>query len=310
MNVPRSQVLASALTATSLLLHAPAVGAAGAAAVTRYVLSYSGPDAAWEIVRGSQHIAPKNGLPLALGDCVYLRAPAGTDGGPPVRMTVIAAGREIVLDPARPRYCMMQEQQKNPVAVAIARTFASLAGVFHGAEQAYDEHSTIPMTTRGVGVVPPALPLLADHPQQLGAGTRALALAWTRGTPPYTVVLTRARQPEVLASAQTPMMRVRLKPVLLAPGSYSVTVTDAEQATGAARFTVVPANGVPPSSADVTTVLRDNGTPAGVRAAFDAARLMAIRSESWRLEAYQRVADHGSGSALAARLIFDLETGG
>ena len=40
----------------------------------------------------------------------------------------------------------------SPVALAIARTFAALAGVFHGAEEDYDAQHTTPMTTRGISI--------------------------------------------------------------------------------------------------------------------------------------------------------------
>ena len=308
MNVLQLTLLCAAV-AGYVLADVGAACAGTGGPVTKYVLTYSGPDSVWEIIRGPQRLGPKNGLPLAPGDCIALRAgPAG--GTSTSQLTVISDGREVVVNRERPRYCIADEPPRNPVASAIARTFASLAGVFHSAEQSYNEHSTVPMTTRGGKAVPPVVPLLAERPQRIVSGNRALAVAWASGSPPYSVALMRAGRAQPLAVATTPHTRVRLEPVMFAPGTYHLTVTDAAHLAITSAFTAVPATAVPTASADVLTVLGDAETPADVRAAFDAARLMADGSGTWRFEAYQRVIDHANASALAERLIYDLESGG
>jgi len=307
MNI--SRVARATAMVCGLVLVQDALAARGSiASVTKYVLTFSGPESAWEIIRGSARLVPKNGLPLVSGDCIVQRGtPNG--GGTVWQLTLISDGREVVVDRDRPRHCIAEQQPRNPVAMAIARTFASLAGVFHSAEQSYDEHSAVPMTTRG-SKAPPVIPVLGGHRQYIASGKRELALSWASGSPPYTVVLTRAGQAQPFARLATELTHARMKPVTYIPGTYHITVSDAAHAAVTVAFVAVPAAAMPPASADVLTVLEDPETPADVRAAFDAARLMADPSGAWRFEAYQRVVDHGRASALAERLIYDLESGG
>ncbi len=309
MTTVRPLLLTVAVAATVAALATSAARAYGDPPITRYVLTFSGPDSAWEIDRGAERLAPKRGMPLKLGDCVVLHGAGVAHGDVAPLLTVIADGREVDVNPARPRYCLQDEPHGNRVALAIARTFTSLASVFHDAERAYDQQSSVPMTTRGGGRVNrPLVRVLDDDRQRLAPGTRALAIGWSAGTPPYAVVLSRGGTAEGLARAETATPRVRLPAVDLPPGTYQIAVTDTAALTTIHRFIVVPAREVPRAAPDVAIVLDDAELSPDVRAAFDAARLMAHPSDAWRFEAYQRVADHGAGSALAARLIFELET--
>jgi hypothetical protein len=153
------------------------------------------------------------------------------------------------------------------------------------------------------------VPLLGQDDQRLGAGTRALALAWGAGTAPYTVTLTKAGASAPLVRGRAERARIVLDPAPLAPGTYVVDIRDAANLLGEKRFTVVAAGDLPQPSADIATVLADPATPENLRAAFDAARLMNDPSDAWRLEAYQRLVGHDD-SALAKRLLYQLEYDG
>ncbi len=285
---------------------APALAAAGAQVVTLYVLSYSGPASVWHIERGTQHLAPKNGLALQPADCITLDASAAQSAA----MTVVVDGREIAVSHANPHYCVSADAPQNPVLAAIGRSFASLAGVFHDAESDYNTQSTTSAVSRGGPFTPHiAMPLLGQDDQRVVAGNRALALVWAPGKAPYTVTVALAGAASTLVSATSETNTVRLAAASYAAGSYVVTVRDAKNVAGEKRFTVVPESALPAPTADEAAILADPATPADVRAAFDAARLMNDSSDAWRLEAYQRVVGHG-GSELARRLIYQLENDG
>ncbi|MDP9024413.1 MAG: hypothetical protein M3N13_03420 [Candidatus Eremiobacteraeota bacterium] len=276
--------------------------------VTRYILSYTGPASAWEITSGPRRPAPKNGLPLLIADCIVLH-PERVSRGKSATLTVIVDGREISVDRRHPRLCVREEKARNPVVLAIARSFRSLRGIFHQSDEDYENHSTATVNSRGLIGPQFAMPLLDGNDQYLGAGTRALSLAWLGGTARYTVTVTRAGRPARVARARTVVPRVRLDAVRFIPGIYHVTVTDAKGVPITQRFTVVPVSALPRASRDIATILADEHTPVGLRAAYDAARLMAEPSHTWRFEAYQRLSDRGQGSALAVRLRYELETG-
>jgi hypothetical protein len=277
--------------------------AAAAPVVSRYILTFTGPVSAWHVERGTQRLTPKNGLPLQPGDCVTL------DGAGGAAMTLVVDGREIAIAAKSPHYCVSDQGAQNPVVAAIARSFASFAGVFHGAESDYDAQTTTAAVSRGVSGPHVAFPMLVLNDQRIVEGRRALALSWAGGAPPYAVSVVAEGASGPLTSAQAAAKHVRLPVASFAPGTYLVHIKDTSGLRGEARFTVVPASALPAQPADVATILADPGTPADVRAAYAAAWLMADPSDTWRLEAYQRVVGH-EGSELARRLIYQLENGG
>jgi hypothetical protein len=275
--------------------------------VVRYIEEFSGPAPAWHIARGTQTLAPADGLALAAGDCITLKAATASDAGKD-SMLVIDEGVEISLSASRPHYCLSASKPANPVFVAIAHAFASLIGVFKDAETDYATQSTVSVESRR----PEKsfkIPILAHDDQLLAAGPRTLALSCSGGTAPYSVTIERmeAHEPVTRTTSATPTFK--LAPLDYTPGSYSVTVTDAKNVSTKATFTVVPASRFPASSPDIVTILKDDSLPADLRAAYDAAHLMGDPSNAWRLEAYQRLAGH-SRSGLAERLRFQLETYG
>jgi hypothetical protein len=299
-------VAALALSAAALGSVAVAAEGNGAVVVTRYILSYSGPVTLWRVERGTQRLAPKNGLALQVADCITLES-STTSGAV---MTVVVDGSEVAVNAAHPHYCVSAAAGQNPVLAAMARSFASLAGVFHDAETDYNAQSVTSAVSRGGPFTPHLnVPLLGQDDQRLGAGTRALALAWVAGTAPYTIALSKVGASAPLVRGRAERARVVLDAVPLAPGTYVVDIRDAANLLGEKRFTVVPAGDLPQPSADIATVLADPATPENLRAAFDAARLMNDASDTFRLEAYQRLIGH-EDSALAKRLIYQLENDG
>jgi hypothetical protein len=272
--------------------------------VTRYVLDYSEPGSMWEIDSGAQRLTLKRGLALAAGDCVILH---DVPALPSPRMTVIVDGSEIAVDRQHPRYCVADTRPASPVALAIARTFAALAGVFHDAEEDYDAQRITQTTTRDIDISGPRLPLLAGS-QLIVQGRRALALIWSGGTPPYTVSIARSQGP-VLATVNVAQAQVELPATALAQGTYSIIVTDAAEARRVQTFSVVATSAVPLPSADIAEILADPSIPLDVRATYDAARLMAIPSNRWWFEAYQRIVDQQDDSELARRLAYELSLG-
>jgi hypothetical protein len=270
--------------------------------ITRYVLSYTGPESAWKIDRAGVPVVPHHGLPLNLGDCVHLDA---TANGQSAAMTIINDGREITLSSVRRDYCVQAERRPNAVGVAMARSFSALVDVFHSAEESYDRRRTVRMTTRSSD--PPVLPLMDGDTQLVESGSRRIALAWSGGAPPYTITLESTSRPRPVAETSTMARRLILPPVDIHPGTYTVSVRDESGSRCVNIFTAVPPSSAPKPSSDMALLLADEHTPVAVRATYDAARLMADPSDRWRLEAYQRVA--ASVSPLAMRLAFQLETG-
>lgn len=298
--------LAVSLDASTAAAAAPDPGASPL--VVRYVEVYSGPASLWTIQRGSVRLSPHGGLALQVGDCVTLDTAAGATART-ASMTLLIEGREIAVDAAHAHYCVSAESTTNPVLAAISRSFTSFLGVFHDAESDYDHQTTTQTVTRSIDSPKIVLPALADNDQRIARGTRPLALAWLGGTAPFTVTLSAVGGSRPLASVTAQARHVRLPALELTRGAYRVSIADAGGLAGEARFSVVPESDLPAPSADVATILADAETPADVKAAFDAARLMADPSDTWRFEAYQRLVDHGR-SVLGVRLLYQLENDG
>jgi hypothetical protein len=123
-------------------------------------------------------------------------------------------------------------------------------------------------------------------------------------------VLTTENSDSPLRSIASAANTTVLEPYDYRPGLYRISVRDAYGAVGAAGFAVVGANEVPPLSGDDAIAIQSPETQPDLAAALDAARLMEDPSGVWHFEAYQRVIGHEEGSALAKRIVYELQLGG
>lgn len=169
------------------------------------------------------------------------------------------------------------------------------------------EENSVSVHVRGAtGVVPLSLPLLAERPGRLIAGTRPLAIAWFGGRPPYRVCVYRVdTQSSILALEEIGDLRLRSDSIALRPGAYVVEVRDADGSRVSGRFEVLPKGQAPPDPAE----LSQSRLPDPVRTTMVAVWLASRGNGAWVLEAYQRVVPLAASYYPASLLRDTLEQG-
>jgi hypothetical protein len=294
------------LTAAVAIAALPALAAGDAA--TRYILTYSGPESAFQVVHQNQKLAPKNGMTLVAGDCITIlqRTHPAQAGDNENRMILLIDGSEVDLGASLTHYCVGKAGAVNPVAQAIAKTVASVMGVFRTAQVDYYGSGLQPAVTRGIGVPPPEIPLLEAGKERIAAGHRSLDLTWSGGAGPYRVEIFRdGTAAPIFVNEKVAARSLHIGALDLIPGSYRLVVKDPATSSAIGGFRVIPASDLPALPADQRGTLATSASSTALGEAVYAAWLMHNGAD-WSFEAYQHVASQRATSQLAKLLIFEL----
>jgi hypothetical protein len=295
--------------AVFLLLGTASASAAtpdGPGTVFSYVLSYNGPAKAYEIIRGDKRIGIETFLNLLPGDKVrVVDADSGRPDDAKNQITLSVGNQRVDLDFDSGRYCIgspsgncsLPPAPAGPPSawsVIVANVCASV-GAMLGAAQA-DQYTAQAegMASRGGGTSPIRIALLAPGGQRIVSGTRALAIEWTGGAPPFRVSLHRAGTSAVLEALDASGQSATFPAAALPDGSYRLEIADDAGHTGSGTFEAVPAADLPAPTPDEGAVAADASLPADMRTTLVAATL-AGRAPNFGFEAYQRIAPIGQG---------------
>jgi hypothetical protein len=255
----------------------------------RYITWFNGPPAAYRIVRGGKRIVPKSlGMTLREGDCVEIVQrldPARADTENDITLKI--DGREVMLGPNSPSYCVERPVRVPAAVLVAAQAFASLASWFETARSDYYSERTIPARSRGGDSYSPRIPLVPDG-STIILGNRALAVGWTNGTRPFDVAIFRegARLP-LAVQRRVEQRRVQFPEVQFVQSTYLLEVRDAVGRTARAQFSAVEEGRAPQATAYQRAALNVPSLSPDERSLLVAG---LFASAGWKLEAYQSVA--------------------
>jgi hypothetical protein len=295
----RSSVVSRFLVSAAFAAVAPP---AADAASLAYVYDYTGPASSYVVERDGRTVTLTPLLPLAPGDRVSVKAAGGATGSGAKAFIALAIARQTVtLYAGSPPYCVgAPGGDCNKRVAAVTATAPSgvnylgniltyLGSVLVGPHDDKYADQTESMLSRGIASAPPIeFPLLSSEGRRLVAGSRALALEWRGGTPPFDVSLYRDGVASALVTRRLETRATVLPSVAFEAGTYHIEIVDAEKQSGLGRFTVVSEDAVPRPTPDEQTALGDPALSPDLRTTLEAA-LLTRRDHTWDFEAYQRV---------------------
>jgi hypothetical protein len=249
------------------------------------------------VIRGGRHVAVTPYLPLLSGDIVKVLFPTNSDKSAGQNRIVLSIGNQrVALDAASPPYCVACTNGKATAAspdagtVILRNVVASLQGIFAGAQDDRYTDAAESMESRGgEATAPISVPLLAAPGQRIVAGSRALALEWKGGKPPFTVSLYRAGGAAAIETLDATARTATFPVAAIAPASYRLEIDDVAGQTAGATFEAVAPDVLPAPTPDESEVAADTSLPEDLRITLGAASLVQ-RAPAFGFEAYQRVA--------------------
>lgn len=213
-----------------------------------------------------------------------------------VVVTSARGGRNQVLSRENPELLMPCDRERSSLSSAALAVWRAVSA----GERATDVRASATRGTLTRGA-PFDLPLLSAPRSQVVAGRRALRLVWKGGTGPFEVVLARSGNAEVIARATADAHELTLPEVDIAPGRYSLTLSDLgeqpiqmlrEDELYAVRSLELPA--VPAALANAAAL------QAWERELVYLFYLEGVASGSWTLEVLQRMTQLAWKSPTAA----------
>ncbi len=197
-----------------------------------------------------------------------------------IRITTIRSGKNLALGPNAP---LMGEVT---IACDAPATNDGLLRMWRALSGGDRESLRLAATRGGMGPPPLELPILSSGKNFLIAGKRSLVIAWSGGTPPFSVWLKRGDSKVALVE-HVAGQSVRLPVLDLQPGQYSLGVLN-EKGDGLIddQIFVVPASELPKP----TTPVRETGDRNVDKVLLDTYFLEGVPGGSWAFEALQRAA--------------------
>lgn len=144
---------------------------------------------------------------------------------------------------------------------------------------------------------PPVVPALVGDRSEVGAGDRALYIAWKGGEPPFTVRIIHQASDAILTTVQNvPTRSATLPSARYAPGRHVLTVIDAQRRTlRDEQLHVVDASALPP----LPRALADATIPEDAKRLYYADFLAGFGDGQFCLEALQQAASISPRTAAA-----------
>jgi hypothetical protein len=312
---------AAVLALVLLLVTRPASGLA-ATGTLDYVYDYNDANKqAYSIERAGARIEIAPMLPLQPGDRIEVKSTGAPAKGPATYVALAIGRQTVTLRAGSPPYCVGAPDgdcSKRTQAAAsnspgppsyVVNALHYLASVLAGPHDDELADATESMLSRGPHGSPPVhIPLLAHKGQRLAAGTRAVALEWEGGTPPFDVALYRNGVAAPVATQRVDARSVVMPALTLEPGTYRFEIVDRQKQSALGEFLAVAPDERPAPSADDAAALADPSLTPDVRTTLEAA-FLARADADWDFEAYERVAPIAASSPPAELLRYRLVEG-